>query len=248
MGIAGYLWFAAGLCVMTLVTILVARGAGLRLGLDPAWVIVRAAAQLSVLALLLRGVLAVPWTVVAFLALMLTTASWTAWRRLDELWHGHQAAVAGVLVGALSAVGLVFALGLLTVQSRYLVAVGGIVSGNAMSAATLAGRNFHRAARTRVDEVEAWLALGAVPARAHQEIGREAAREALLPTLDQTRATGLVTLPGAFVGALFGGASPVDAARFQLVVLAAIALAMTATSVTVTRMLGKAPFIVRQQH
>ena len=75
-------------------------------------------------------------------------------------------------------------------------------------------------------EVEAWLSLGATPTQAHEEIGREAVRESLLPNLDQTRSTGLVTLPGAFVGALFGGASPAQAAQFQLVVLAGIALTM----------------------
>ena len=32
-------------------------------------------------------------------------------------------------------------------------------------------------------------------------------RESLIPNLDQTKSTGLVTLPGAFVGALFGGAT-----------------------------------------
>ena len=39
---------------------------------------VRAGVQLSVVALLLRGVLAVPWTAAAFVVLMLTTASWTS--------------------------------------------------------------------------------------------------------------------------------------------------------------------------
>ena len=53
--------------------------------------------------------------------------------------------------------------------------------------------------------------------------------ELMLPTLDQSKSTGLVTLPGAFVGALVGGASPADAAKFQLVVLAGIALSMTVT-------------------
>ena len=89
-----------------------------------------------------------------------------------------------------------------------MIAVGGIIVGNSMTAATLAGRNFLRGARARSSEVEAWLSLGATPRQAHEEIGREAARESLLPTLDQTKSTGLVTLPGAFVGALFGGASP----------------------------------------
>jgi putative ABC transport system permease protein len=123
------------------------------------------------------------------------------------------------------------------------VATAGIIIGNAMSAATLSGRNFLRGARLRRDEVEGWLALGATSAEAHLDIGQEAVRESLLPNLDQTRSTGLVTLPGAFVGALFGGASPAQAAQFQLVVLAGIALSMTTCGVIVTRMLGRTPYV-----
>jgi len=113
-----------------------------------------------------------------------------------------------------------------------------------MTAATLAGRNFRRTSVARREEIEAWLSLGATPSQAHEEIGHEAVRESLLPTLDQTKSTGLVTLPGAFVGALFGGASPVVAAQFQLVVLAGVALAMTLTGIVVTRMAGHTPYVV----
>ncbi len=56
----------------------------------------------------------------------------------------------------------------------------------------------------------------------------------------------MVTLPGAFVGALFGGASPVEAAQFQLVVLAGIALAMTVTGVVVSLMAGRTPYVVAE--
>jgi UDP-glucose/iron transport system permease protein len=239
-------WFGAGLLVLVAVTVGIARAAGVGLGWTPLWSLVRASAQLTVVALLLRGILTVPWTVVAFLALMLTTASWTSAGRLHELWHGRRAAVTGVLAGATLALVLIFAVQLVDLEVRYLVAVAGIIIGNAMSAATLAGRNFGRGVRHRRDEVEAWLSLGATPAEAHLEIGQEAVRESLLPTLDQTRSTGLVTLPGAFVGALFGGASPAVAAQFQLVVLAGIALAMTTCGVIVTRMLGRSPQLPAQ--
>jgi putative ABC transport system permease protein len=199
--------------------------------------------QLTIVALLLRGILTVEWTVVAFLLLMASTASWTASGRLRELWHGRRAAVTGVVSGAIVSLVLVFALGLVDLQVRYLVAVAGIIIGNAMSAATLSGRNFLRGTRHRRDEIEGWLALGATPSVAHLDIGQEAVRESLLPTLDQTRSTGLVTLPGAFVGALFGGASPAQAAQFQLVVLAGIALSMTICGVIVTRVLGRTPYL-----
>lgn len=238
-----YARFGAGLLVVVGATLVVAWRAGVGLGWRPLTSLARAVAQLSVVALLLRGILTVPWTVVAFLALMLTTASWTAAGRLRELWHGRRTAVLGVVIGAGVALALVFALRLVALEARYLVAVAGIVIGNAMSAATLAGRNFLRGVRHRRDEVEAWLSLGATPSRAHLEIGQEAVRESLLPNLDQTRSTGLVTLPGAFVGALFGGASPAVAAQFQLVVLAGIALAMTVTGVIVTRRLGRSPYL-----
>ncbi len=241
--VVDYARFGAGLLVVVLATVVVARQAGVGLGWAPLTSLARAVVQLSIVALLLRGILTVPWTVVAFLLLMLTTASWTAAGRLHELWHGRRIAVLGVVAGAATALTLVFALRLVELEVRYLVAVAGIIIGNSMSAATLAGRNFLRGVRHRRDEVEAWLSLGATPSRAHLDIGQEAVRESLLPNLDQTRSTGLVTLPGAFVGALFGGASPAVAAQFQLVVLAGIALAMTVTGVIVTRLLGRSPHL-----
>ena len=237
-------WFVARLLVLTGLVVGLAAAGGIGLRWFPLWAVARAIAQLAVIALLLRGILAAPWTVVAFLALMLTTASWTAAARLRELRHGRRIAVVGVVSGAAVTLVLVFALRLVDLDVRYLVAVAGIVIGNSMSAATLAGRNFLRGALARRDEVEAWLSLGATPPQAHRDLGREAARESLIPTLDQTKSTGLVTLPGAFVGALFGGASPLEAAKFQLVVLAGLALAMTITALVVTRLAGRTTYVV----
>lgn len=237
-----YVWFGLGLLAVTGLTVCFGLWARVGLGFFPLWAIARAVVQLSLIALLLRGILAAPWTVVAFLALMLTTASWTAAGRLSGLRNGRRIAVVGVLAGATLALTVVFALQLVELEVRYLVAVAGIVIGNSMSAATLAGRNFLRAAQERRGEIEAWFALGASPQLAHEEIGREAVREALLPNLDQTKSTGLVTLPGAFVGALFGGSSPVEAAQFQLVVLAGIGLAMMTTGIVVTRLAGRTPY------
>ena len=91
---------------------------------------------------------------------------------------------------------------------RTLVAVCGIVFGGTMTAATLTGRRLLDGLRRRRDEVEAWLSIGATPRQAVADVARSAASESLVPALDQTRTVGLVTLPGAFVGALLGGSSP----------------------------------------
>ncbi len=77
-----YLGFGAGLLALTGLTLVVGRWARIGLGLFPLWAILRAVVQLTAVAILLRGILAVPWTVLAFVVLMLSTASWTAAGRL----------------------------------------------------------------------------------------------------------------------------------------------------------------------
>lgn len=241
------IWFFAALAVLSGAAAAIQHAAGLGLGIRPLTAIARASLQLAVVAVLLRGVLSAPWTAALFLALMLTTASYTSSRHLAEQHRGVAAALAGVVAGAVTAVGLVLALRLAPFDARSIIATAGIIVGNSMTAATLSGRNFVNTARARRDEIEGWFALGAQPLQAHHDIRRVAMREALIPNIDQTKATGIVTLPGAFVGALMGGLSPWSAAQFQLVVLAGIGLAMTVTSLVVTRLLSGSPTVPAAQ-
>jgi len=198
----------------------------------------RALVQLSVVALALRGVFSAPGFVVLVLAVMFGVAVWTAGRRLRELPGSALAVVVACGCGAALTAGLIVGMPILDRSVRTLVAVSGIVVGGTMTAATLTGRRLLSGLRSRREEVEGWLALGATPRQAVLPIAREAAAEALVPALDQTRTVGLVTLPGAFVGALLGGASAVDAARFQIVVLVGLLCAESITAVVLTRLLG----------
>jgi putative ABC transport system permease protein len=102
-----------------------------------------------------------------------------------------------------------------------------------MTATSLAGRRALDELRDRRGEYEAALALGFLPRDAALEVIRPSAGHALVPALDQTRTVGLVTLPGAFVGVLLGGGSPVQAGATQLLVLVAL-LAVEAIAVAVT--------------
>jgi putative ABC transport system permease protein len=227
-----------GVLVLLGLTYAVLRIGEVPLRWEPAIAVGRGALQLTAVGLALRGVLSAPATVVAAIAVMLGTATWTAGRRLQRLEGGRVAAVIACTSGAAAALGVVFALRVLPFQARYLIALGGIVIGATMTGATLAGRHFLAGLIARRDEVEAWLSLGATNRQAARDIARAAAAEALVPAMDQTRTTGLVTLPGAFIGALLGGASPLQAARFQLVVLAAILAAQSVVAVMVVRLLG----------
>jgi UDP-glucose/iron transport system permease protein len=199
---------------------------------------VRAVVQLALVALALRGVFAAPVFVVLAVAVMFSVAAWTASRRLAGFERAGRAAVIACGAGALVVVGIICGLPVLDRSVRTLVAVSGIVIGGTMTAATLTGRRLLDGLRRRRDEVEGWLALGATPREAVAPIARDAASEALVPGLDQTRTVGLVTLPGAFVGALLGGASAVGAARFQIVVLVGLLCAQSITAVLLAWLLG----------
>jgi putative ABC transport system permease protein len=229
---------AVGLLVLMGIALAVLTAAGVAQRRAVVIASVRAVVQLAVVALALRGVFAEPVFVVAAVAVMFGVAVWTAGRRLRELAGAAPAVLAACGAGALVTIGLICGVPILDRSVRTLVAVSGIVIGGTMTAATLTGRRLLSGLRSRRDEIEGWLALGATPRLAVLPIAREAAAEALVPAIDQTRTVGLVTLPGAFVGALLGGAGAVDAARFQIVVLVGLLCAESITAVVLARLLG----------
>ncbi|MEV4559795.1 ABC transporter permease [Kitasatospora sp. NPDC049285] len=198
---------------------------------------VRAAVQLAVVALVIACVVRSLWTSVLFVLLMFAVAVRTAGRRVLEgspgagRWEWAWAA-APIAAGVAPVLLLLAATGLLPPHGLSVIPVAGILIGGALTATSLAGRRALDELRVRRGEVEAALALGFEDRDARLEICRTAAATSLVPALDQTRTVGLVTLPGAFVGMLLGGATPVQAGAVQLFVLVAL-LAVEAVAVTV---------------
>ena len=213
-----------GIAIVALVAVTTTVVFALRLEhpwLQP-WAILRAVVQLGILSLILGGVISRPLWVGVFLAAMVLAASWTVFTRLKLKRSTLPFLVMTVAVSAAVPVTVVFAVGAVDFTPRYALALGGIVVGNVMTVTTLMGRLLGNLLLSSRDEVEGWLALGATPRRASQGVTRSAASSAVIPSTDQTRTTGIVTLPGSFVGAVFGGASPLAAAEFQVIVLAGV--------------------------
>ena len=219
--------------------VLTAAGVGQRRGVLLA--AVRAGLQLALIAAALRGVFAAPATSAAVVAVMFTVATGTAARRLRGQAGATHAVVLACAAGSTITIGIIVGLPTLTRDVRTLVAVSGIVIGGTMTAATLTGRRLADGIHRRRDEIEAWLSIGATPRQALRDIARYSIIEALVPLLDTTRTVGLVTLPGAFAGAILGGASAADAARFQVTVLIGLLCAEAITATTLAWQLGAPP-------
>ncbi|MBK8868956.1 MAG: ABC transporter permease [Dermatophilaceae bacterium] len=210
----------------------VSRLGGLGYGRAQVTAAARATLQLAVVGTLIAMVLASWPLTLAFASVMVGVATFTAGRRVSPqgAWWW---AVLPVAAGALPVATALIASGLVPPKPISVVPVVGILVGGAMTATSLAGRRVLDALASRRGEVEAALALGFSDRDARLLIGQPEAGLALVPGLDQTRTVGLVTLPGAFVGMLLGGATPVEAAAVQLVVLVALLLvAVVATVLT----------------
>jgi putative ABC transport system permease protein len=201
----------------------------------------RAALQLAALSLILAGVITNPLWVGVGLGVMFAGAVFTAARRSKSSPRETGWIAIAMVAGPMVAFAVDFSTGAIEFSPRYVLAIGGIVIGNAMTIAILTQRVFRTSVVDHWGEVEGWLALGATARQSTVWLRRQAIQTALLPSVDQTRTTGIVVLPGAFVGAIFAGASPFEAGRFQLVVLASILAAGVVTASVLTRLVDPMP-------
>lgn len=219
------------LVVLTLAAAAVATVGKLGHGRQITIAAVRAAVQLAAVSLLIAAIVASLWATAGFVALMCAVAAGTSGRRITGgrgWWAG-----APIVAGSMSVVAALLLAGLVPLRGIAIIPVAGILIGGAMTATSLAGRRALDELAGRRGEVEAALALGLLPRDAVLLVCRPAAGQALIPALDQTRTVGLVTLPGAYVGVLLGGASPLAAGVTQLVVLVGL-LAVEVVAVVLT--------------
>jgi putative ABC transport system permease protein len=183
--------------------------------------VARAVVQLAVVSAVIAAIVYSVAFTVLFIAMMYTVATWTSARRMTRSLTGWWAGVP-IVSGTLPVVVGLLLSGLVPLKGIALIPVAGILIGGGMTATSLAGRRALDDLTTRRGEVEAALSLGFSDRDAVLEICRPSAAQALVPALDQTRTVGLVTLPGAFVGMLLGGATPIAAGAVQLFVLVAL--------------------------
>jgi putative ABC transport system permease protein len=67
--------------------------------------------------------------------------------------------------------------------------------------------------------IEAQLALGVRFSHAMRGLIRASVRRALLPIINQMSAAGVVTLPGIMTGQILAGMDPMEAAKYQILLI-----------------------------
>ncbi len=230
-------------CALGLMVIAIALAAWQRLGLEGslAMATVRTIMQLLVVGYVLEIVFALsnPWAVLAVIVVMASIATIVARNRISQK-VPHLLPIVGGSILISTALTLAY-VNLLILQPdpwyqpQNLVPLAGILLGNAMNAAAIGGERLVTTLNNSRLEIETHLSLGATPNQATAQYCREALKAGLIPTLNTMMVVGIVTLPGIITGQILAGASPLNAALYQILIMFMLALATLITSLLVIR-------------
>ena len=104
-------------------------------------------------------------------------------------------------------------------DAHYAIPLAGIILGNVLNGASLALDSLLGGVVRERAAIEAQLALGASFSRAMRGLIRTSVRRALLPIINQMSAAGVVTLPGIMNGQILAGMDPLEAAKYQILLI-----------------------------
>lgn len=130
---------------------------------------------------------------------------------------------------------------------QYFIPLAGMIVGNSMTAISIALERLFSDLKSRRNEVEMKLALGADYREASQDILRGAVRAGMIPSINSLMAVGLVSLPGMMTGQILSGTDPLIAIRYQIVVMLMIVAATSLGSLLVTGLVRRRCFSPAQR-
>ncbi|MES9856205.1 MAG: iron export ABC transporter permease subunit FetB [Sedimenticola sp.] len=216
-----------------LVVALAAISWRLHLGVEKRLLIaaLRSVVQLLLLGLVLKTLFtqANPYLVAALALFMLTVAGYEVMARQQRRFSGAW----GMGIGTLSMFVSSFSITLLALHlviridpwytPQYLIPLLGMMLGNTMSGMALALDNLTHNAWQQRGVIEGKLILGEDWDSAIGEIRRTALRTGLIPIINAMAAAGVVSLPGMMTGQILAGSPPLEAAKYQIMILLLIA-------------------------
>jgi putative ABC transport system permease protein len=186
----------------------------------------RMVVQLAAVGYVLRFVFAVgeTWlTLLVILAMVLVAAREAAVRPVHRLRRGtFLISLASVATPAL----LTCLFALLTAirphplfSPQYAIPLAGIILGNVLNSASIAFSGIFDGVAAQGASIEARLMLGDTYRVATASLARDAIRRSMIPIVNQMSAAGVVTLPGIMTGQILAGLDPLEAVKYQILLM-----------------------------
>lgn len=215
----------------------------------------RMVVQLLLVGLLLRWLFAshsAALTLAVVFVMILAAAREVAVRPRQRLQHWGNYRIASVVVSVASLATVLLALATAIRPTpwhdpRYAISLMGIILGSVLNSASIALDSFMDGVSSSRAKIEARLALGATLPTALAPLMRDAMRKGLIPVINQMSAAGIITLPGIMTGQLLAGMDPLNAVKYQILLLFLLAGSSGLASVGAVYMASRAIGDARQR-
>ncbi|HFD6265973.1 TPA: iron export ABC transporter permease subunit FetB [Staphylococcus aureus] len=214
---------ALGLTALLLVIpIIISYKEGLHIIKDLIVATLRAVVQLIILGFLLHYIFKIndKWLLILCVLVIIINASWNTISRASPVMHHvFWISFLAIFIGTALPLAGTVATGAIHFTANEVIPIGGMLANNGLIAINLAYQNLDRAFVQDGTNIESKLSLAATPKLASKGAIRESIRLAIVPTIDSVKTYGLVSIPGMMTGLIIGGVPPLQAIKFQLLVV-----------------------------
>lgn len=208
--------------LLLLIPIFISYKEGLHIIKDLVVATIRAAIQLLILGFLLHYIFKIneKWLLMLCVLVIIINASWNTISRASPVMHHvFWISFAAIFIGTALPLAGTLATGAIKFTANEVIPIGGMLANNGLIAINLAYQNLDRSFVQDISGIESKLTLSATPKMASKSSIRESIRLAIVPTIDSVKTYGLVSIPGMMTGLIIGGVPPLQAIKFQLLVV-----------------------------
>lgn len=201
----------------------------MRLGIERQLMIaaIRTAVQLTLIGMVLKIVFAtaqLQWVGLIVLVMLLIAGREVMARQQHRLtgWWGYGVGTVSMFVSTfiITVMALIVVIGTEPwYQPQYAIPLMGMMLGNTMNGIALGLDRLTGDARDQRTTIEARLMLGHHWQVAISDIRRNSIRVGMIPMINAMAAAGLVSLPGMMTGQILAGTPPVEAVKYQILIM-----------------------------
>ncbi len=235
--------------LLVLIPILISNKDKLNIGKDIVVSVVRAIIQLVIVGYLLDFIFGLekPIYTVILILVMIFNAALNTKKKEDSIINRFSISFISILIGSSITMGVLILSNAIEFTASEVVPIAGMIISNSMVAILLSYRNLISNFKGSREAVEVKLSLGADIKEASNDIIRESIKISIMPTVDSAKTLGIVSLPGMMTGLILGGASPIVAVKFQIMVTFMLLASVSISTMIATYLSYKSFFNNRKQ-
>lgn len=130
---------------------------------------------------------------------------------------------------------------------QYMIPLLGMLLGNTMNGIALGMDRLVQTAWQQRAVIEQRLMLGHTAMQAVREIKHESMRAGMIPIINAMAAAGLVSLPGMMTGQILAGSEPIEAVKYQILIMFLVTAGTGFGVVAVLHLVSKRLFDTRER-